>query len=253
MWVWHLDDGPLTRLTFDEATDSFPLWTPDSERVVFASSRDGGGLFWKAADGTGEVEQLLESTNRPWPWGCSTEGRLVFDQAPGDIGVLTVEGDRTVEMLLETEFQESVPALSPDGRWIAYQSNESGEPEIYVQPFPNVDDGKWQVSTSGGFDPVWSPDGRQLFFISGGQQGHLMVAEVETAPTFSRSTPTQAVSLAALFVGFGGRRFDLAPDGERFIALSRGGGSQAAGDDPFTGLIIIENWFQELTERVPTN
>ena len=83
VWVWHLDDGPLTRLTFDEAVDFAPLWTPDSERVVFGSTRDGGGLFWKAADNTGEVEQLLESSDRPRPWGWSADGRLLFDQAPG--------------------------------------------------------------------------------------------------------------------------------------------------------------------------
>ena len=183
VWVWHLDDGPLTRLTFNEGLDAFPLWTPDSSRVVFASTRDGGGLFWRAADGTGAVERLLESADFPRPWGWTTDGRLVFDQRPGDIGVLTVEGDRTVEMLLETEFEEEMPALSPDGRWIAYQSNESGRSEIYVQPFPNVDDGKWQVSTNIGFDPVWSPDGRHLFFAS--FPFRMMVAEVETDPTFS--------------------------------------------------------------------
>ena len=205
VWIWHLDDGPLTRLTFDEGLDAFPLWTPDSSRVVFTSTRDGGGLFWRAADGTGAVERLLESANNPWPWGWSTDGRLVFDQQ-GDIGVLTVEGDRTVEMLLETEFGEEVPALSPDGRWIAYQSNESGRSEIYVQPFPNVDDGKWQVSTNLGFDPVWSPDGRHLFFAT--VPFRMMVAEVETEPTFSPGTPTEAFDLSAYRMAGGGRRYE---------------------------------------------
>ena len=130
VWIWHLDDGPLARLTFDDAGDSAPLWTPDGERVVFSSDRDGGGLFWKAADGTGEVERLLESRNQPRPWGWSTDGRLVFDQLPGDIGVVTVEGDRTVEMLFETEFREREPAVSPDGRWIAYRSDETGSGQI---------------------------------------------------------------------------------------------------------------------------
>ena len=152
IWIWNLDDGPLTRLTFHEASDTVPLWTPDSQRVVFASSREGGGLFWRAADGTGEVDRFLESTNSSRPWGWSTDGRLVFDQLPGDIGMLTVEGDRTVEMLLEAGFSERVPALSPDGRRIAYESNESGQTQIYVKPFPNVDDWKWQVSTNGGTD-----------------------------------------------------------------------------------------------------
>ena len=95
--------------------------------------------------------------------------------------MLTVEGDRTVEMLLETEFEERSPALSPDGRWIAYQSDESGRSEIYVQPFPNIDDGGWQVSIVSGFDPVWSPDGQRLFFIQF-PPSSLMVSEVETDP-----------------------------------------------------------------------
>ena len=104
-------------------------------------------------------------------------------------------------------------------------------------------------TTSGGFAPVWSPDGRRLFFLAI-QPARLMVAEVETDPTFSRSTPTQAVRLTFPVIR-GGRRFDLAPDGERFIVRTPSGGSQAAGDTPFIGLIIIENWFEELKELVP--
>ena len=221
--IWRLDDGPLTRLTFNEADDRFPLWTPDSQRVVFTSGRDGGGLFWKAADGTGDVEQLLESTNTPRPWAWSTDGRLVFDQSPGDIGVLSVGGDRTVEMLLDTEFEEQTPALSPDGRWLAYRSDESGQGNIFVQPFPNVDDGKWQVSTSGGADPVWSVDGRRLFFVE--LPTRLMVAEVETAPTFSPGTPREAFSLPGIGRG-GARRYDLVPDGERFRREKRRAGQR---------------------------
>ena len=249
LWIWRLDEGPLTRLTFDEAADASSLWTPDSARVVFYSSRDGGGLFWKAADGTGEVEQLMENANNPRPWGWSADGRLVFGQAPGDIGVLTVEGERTVEMLLETEFEERAPALSPDGQWLAYQSNESGREEIYVQPFPNVDDGKWQVSTSGGFDPIWSPDGRNLFFVD---ESQVMIAHVETEPAFSPGTPTVAFSASTYNLSGGGRRYDLAADGERFIML-KPAGMLTTGDAGFERLIVVQNWFQELTERVPIN
>ena len=250
LWIWHLDEGPLTRLTFDEAIDRAPFWTPDSSRVVFSSARDGGGLFWKSADGTGEVERLMDGEDlRPWGW--SADGRLVFSQPPGDVGVLTVEGDRTSELLVDTEFDEESPALSPNGRWLAYESNESGRNEVYVQPFPNTDDGKWQVSTNNGFDPVWSPDGGELFFLEAptGVLG-LMVAEVETEPTFNPGTPTRAFTLRAYIAGAGARRgYDLAPDGERF--LMRGSGAAQADQGRFNGLVFIQNWFQELTERVP--
>ena len=141
MWIWDLERETLTQLTFDEGVDDFPLWTPDSARVVFSSSREGGGLFWKAADGTGQVERLKEGAARPYAWAA--DGRLIFQQA-ADIGVLTMEGERTVEMLLDAEFTEAEPALSPDGRWLAYLSLETGTgtPLIYVQPFHNIDDGQ---------------------------------------------------------------------------------------------------------------
>ena len=250
VWIWDLARETLTQLTFDEGVDDVPLWTPDSARVVFRSSRDGGGLFWKAADGTGQVERLKDGAARPYAWAA--DGRLIFEQA-GDIGVLTMEGERTVEMLLDAGFAEREPALSPDGRWLAYISNETGTPLIYVQPFPNIDDGLWNVSLGFGADPVWSPDGRELFYrIQGGAD--LMVAQIETEPTFSSRTPEPLFSQSGYaIVGGGGtgRRFDLAPDGDRFIFRKSGTVGQTSDDDSFTGMIFVENWFEELKARVP--
>ena len=248
IWIWNLAEERLTQLTFDEANDDFPLWTPDSARVVFRSTREGGGLFWKAADGTGQVEQLKEGSLRPYAWAA--DGRLIFEQA-GDIGVLTMEGERTVEMLLDAEFAQVEPALSPDGRWLAYRSNEMGTPVIYVKPFPNIDDGLWSVSLDFGISPVWSPDGRELFYLGPGRAG-LMVAQIETEPTFSSRTPEPLFSVSGYLFerGGGGRQFDLAPDG-RFILSTSGTAEQTSDDADFNGLIFVENWLQELTERVP--
>ena len=252
IWIWDLNRERLTQLTFDEGLDDFPLWTPDSERVVFRSTRDAGGLFWQAADGTGQVERIKEGLARPYAWAA--DGRLVFDQE-ADIGVLTMEGERTVELLLDTEFNETHPALSPDGRWLAYLSDETGEPRIYVKPFPNVNGGLWNVSLGNGRFPVWSPDGRELFYAS---PTAMMVAQVETDPTFSSGTPEPLFSLsgptgAEQMVGgpLGGRRFDIAPDGDRFIIRTSGAVEQTDDDAPFDGLIFVENWFEELMERVP--
>ena len=251
IWIWNLAEERLSQLTFYERADAFPLWTPDSARIVFASSREGGGLFWKAADGTGSVDRLKEGAARPWAWAA--DGRLIFNQAPGDIGVLTMEGERTVEMLLDAEYVEAAPALSPDGRWLAYESSETGTPLIHVKPFPNLD-GQWNVSLDIGMRPVWSPDGSELFYWDP-QASMLMVAQVETEPTFSNSTPRPLLSTSGyFFVSPVGRRFDLAPDGDRFVFLRSGGGDLQTSDDAdFSRLIFVEHWFEELKRLVPTN
>ena len=251
IWIWNLAEERLTQLTFDEGLDDFPLWTPDSARVVFRSTRDAGGLFWKAADGTGQVEQLKDGLARPYAW--ATDGRLIFDQA-ADVGVLTMEGEGTVEMLLDADFNEAHPALSPDGRWLAYLSDETGQPRIYVKPFPNVDDGLWNVSLGMGRFPVWSPDGRELFYES--PTTGMMVAQIETEPTFSSETPEPLFNVSAILGTLGdaiaGRRFDLAPDGDRFIV--RIPETTAGTDDASTSgsqIVVVQNWTEELNRLAP--
>ena len=252
VWIWDLERETLTQFTFDEGVDNYPLWTLDSERVVFQSRRDGGGLFWKAADGTGQVEQLKDGAARPGGW--TADGRLVFDQAGEgnrDIGMLTMEGERTVEMLLDIEANEVNPTLSPDGRWLAYASTETGQTLIYVKPFPNISDDPWRVSPEFGINPLWSPDGRELFYRTNSEVG-LRVVQTETEPTFSSRTPELLFRLGAYEVAGGfSRHFDIAPDGDRFIMMASGTADQTSDDEPFNGLIFVENWFQELTERVP--
>ena len=154
VWIWDLTRERLNPLTFDEATDTTPLWTPDSAHVVFASAREGGGLFRKAADGTGQVERLMDVSGRPYAW--TGDQQLIF-QRFGNIGVLAVEGEDGVTMLLEEEYPEIAPALSPDGQWLAYESRETGTTHIVVRPFPNVDDGRWNVSLDYGAHPVRRP------------------------------------------------------------------------------------------------
>ena len=245
IWIWNVVEERLMQLTFDEADDNYALWTPDSARVVFASRREGGGVFWKAADGTGPVERLKDGLARPYAW--TADGRLIFEEGQ-DIGVLTMDGDRAVEILLDAEHAEGEPALSPDGRWLAYYTAEisEGEALVYVQPFPSLD-GLWNVSLGWGVQPLWSPNGRELFFRS---RTGLMMAQIDTEPTFSSGTPQRLFSMGVDQTPEDARMWDIAPEGDRFI-FTRREAARTSGDDALIGLIFVENWFQELTERVP--
>ena len=158
VWILNVARATLTRFTFDPDPDTFPLWTPDSSRIVFNSGREGGGLFWQRADGTGTAERLLESALDPIGYGWAPDGSLIFDELaragqPRDVRVLRMNGERTATTLLGAAFSEVRPALSPSERWLAYESNESGQSEVYVRPFPDVDQGQWQVSRGGGEEP----------------------------------------------------------------------------------------------------
>ena len=262
IWIWDLVRETLTRLTFDPGEDEFPLWSPDGKRVAFSSSRAGGstfktGLFWVAGDGTGAVERLAQGDRQTFPGAVTPDGSQVIVHGSGpegndDIGLVAVNGKtaegtpgKDVRPLLQTMFAEANPALSPDGRWLAYQSDESGREEIYVRPFPDVDAGRWQVSTGGGIQASWARSGRELFYRNGPA---LMAVPVQTGTGFVAGTP-KALFQGPYFGGPGGRSYDVAPDGQRFLFLKPGpaGGS---GPTPRPRITIVENWSEELRRLV---
>ena len=255
IWVHDLERGTQTRLTFDPGVDRFPVWTPDGERIAFASNRANGlyDVFWKLAVGTGQPELVVSDPDRRLDAGSWTpDGQsLPLIEAGIDIGIVTLDGDQTRQPVLEEDFPEGSPEVSPDGRWMAYRSAETGRTEIYVRPFPDVGGGKWQVSTEGGIHPAWSPDGRELFYRQPAD-GAVMGVTVETEPTFSPGIPEPVIEGDYVYAPGQGRNWDISPDGQRFLMLKNVGESGAeAPAAPQINVVI--NWFEELKARVPTN
>jgi len=257
IWIWDFTRETMTRLTFDPGREYYPAWTPDGLRLAFASERDGPtNLYWQAADGTGTVERLSESDNTQFPQMFSPDGKqlIFFELHPEtglDLGVRSMDSDGTSEPLLATEFSETNAEISSNGRWIAYESNASGLAEIYVRPFPDVDGGRWQISTGGGTRPLWRPDGRELFYLSPG--GQLMGVPVET-DAFAAGNPEVVLEVA--YVGSSGirggvsfgRTYDISPDGKRFLMIKESG---AVDDTEPAQLILVMNWLDELKRLVP--
>ena len=202
----------------------------------------------------GTVDRLTESASSQAGYSFSPDGEsLVFREVQPDTGndlrVLSLAGDREVESLLATESSANNAELSPDGRWLVYQPNESGQDEVYVKPFPNVNGGQWQISTDGGTQPLWAPDGHELFYRRGTS---LMAVPVQTEPSFTPATPE------VLFEGDyvlgtvgGGRAYDVAQDGRRFLMIKEGEGAEDESAPP--SLILVQNWHEELKRLVPVD
>jgi Tol biopolymer transport system component len=251
IWVYDLVRETLTRVTFEGTTNSNPTWTPDGKRLAFQSNKDGlPAIFWQLADGSGGLERLTsggEGTHNPGSW--SADGQLlafheVNPKTRQDIWVFRLS-DRKAEPFLRTPFPEGGPIFSPDGRWLAYVANESGRFEIYVQPYPGPG-GKWQISTEGGTERVWSRTGRELFYRSGNK---MMAVDITTQPTFSAGRPRMLFEgqyLANQFPFL--PDYDVSADGQRFLMLKQGeAASQSAAQ-----INVVLNWFEELKRRVPT-
>jgi serine/threonine-protein kinase len=248
VWLFDLVRNMLTPLTFSGAwINVFPLWTPDGKRIVFDSNQEGAAnLFWQLADGNGGRERLATSRYTQAAQSWSADGQQlayteVNDVSGFDIWVLHLH-DRKVEPFLATPATEAAPKFSPDGRWLAYQSNQSGHDEIYVQPYPGSG-GKWQVSTGGGTEPMWNPNGRELFYRVGDR---MTAVDITTQPSFSAGTHR------VLFEGHYASRYpftnyDVSADGQRFLML------KPSDEEPApTQIIVVQNWFEELKARVPT-
>jgi len=245
VWLYSLTGETLTRLTF-EGDNGNPSWTPDGKRITFQSNEVN--LFWQLADGSGGREQLTNSAHIKRPDSWSPDGQLLaftqIDPSTGrDIWVLRLS-DRAPQPFLQTPSNESAPHFSPDGRWLAYVSDESGRYEIYVQPYPGPD-GKWQISTEGGTEPLWNRNGRELFYRSGNK---MMAVEITTQPSFA------VVSRRMLFEGaqytppagpysYPFPNYDVSPDGQRFLMITK---------ESRPHINVVMNWSEELKRHVPS-
>jgi serine/threonine-protein kinase len=253
IWTFDLLRKTLTRLTIDNAIDGYPLWTPDGHRIIFESNRTGGiyNLYSQAADGTGAADALTKSQNDVWPSSISPDGtRLVLHETGvktgDDLDVLVLDGKSRPEPLVQTPFAEEHGEISPDGRWLAYDSNESGQQQVHVRPFPNVNGGHWQVSASGGAKPVWAHNGKELFYLS---NNTMMAVPVQTTSTFVAGSPAKLFD-APYYARFTPRVYDVDRNDQRFLMIKEPPGTPDPAAKP-ASMVVVQNWFEELKARVP--
>ena len=165
-----------------------------------------------------------------------------------DLVVRSLDGDGSSEPLLASEFNELNAEISPDGGWLAYQSDASGQFEIYVRPFPKVDEGRFQISRAGGTEPLWARDGSELFYLDA--VGRLTAVSIRIDPSFDFGNPEVVIDkLTSVLSGAPGRTYDVSPDGERFLMIKE---RSADDETPRAELILVQNWFEELKRLVPT-
>jgi serine/threonine-protein kinase len=246
IFIYDFSRQILTPLTFDPAQDEYPVWAPDGRRVFFASFRDQQwGVFSQAADGTGNTQRIGAGPSELDPMSISPDGHTLVVSRAGDLMLLSSDQSGSISTLVSGTSVEHNAELSPDGRWIAYQSNESGRHEIYVRPFPRVSDGRWQISNSGGTHPAWARNGRELFYIA---PAGLVSVPVRSGRTFEFGNASVVLKGASerYWVATVGRAYDVAPDGQRFLMLKE--------EEPSAARIhVVQNWFEELTRLVTVN
>ena len=211
IWVYDFAPGTLDRLTSDPARDSMPVWAPDGSRIAFTSHRGDPDIYQKASNGVGNEEVLFKSDEWKRPYDWSPDGHSWFTAAASghfDLWYLPLAGDdRKPRPYLQTQFSQSQAQFSPDGRFVAYTSDETGRNEIYVRPFPQASGGKWLVSTNGGTEPRWRRDGKELFYISADSK--MMAAGVTTAPAFKKPGIPNRCSRCLFWAAEASFRYDV--------------------------------------------
>jgi serine/threonine-protein kinase len=261
VWVYDWERDTMSRLTFAPENDESPRWTPDGLRIAFGSWRDStksSNLYWKRADGTGDVERLTESEFPQRPGSWHPNGKfLAFTETKaggGDVLILPIEGDESSGLkpgqptaFLDEPFSEVHPSFSPDGRFLAYASYESGRFDVFVQSFPGPG-GKWLISTDGGTWPTWSQNGEELFYRTA-DASRIMVATYAVEGETFRAEKPRLWSEGRFTPTPGFRNFDLHPDGDRFAVLVADDASVASKRDKVT---FIFNFFEELERVAPS-
>jgi Tol biopolymer transport system component/DNA-binding winged helix-turn-helix (wHTH) protein len=246
--IYDLDRRLMRRLTSERSLETDPLWTPDGQRIVFSSDRVGGlHLFWTAADGSGVAEPLTSGLNGQRPASWTPDGRvLAFVGSNGgplsDIWTLGVNSAQNPEPFVHTPDFVWASGFSPDARWLAYDSSESGQREVYVRPFPAAG-GQWQVSSQGGAFPQWSPSRMELFYLD--LEYQMMAVEVTSEPTFQAAAPRVLfASTGRPGRGAGQGGYSVMPDGEHFVMLQQ--------VDAPRQLHVTLNWLDDLKAHVRT-
>jgi serine/threonine protein kinase len=243
IWLFDLARGAMSRFTYHPADDLNPVWSKDGRRIYFTSDRKGArDIFQKKVDATEEEELIFASPQSKSLEDLSPDGRLLIygsysgNNNSDDLWLLPLDGERNPRPFLNTQFFENQATISPDGRWVAYRSNESGRAEIYVATFPQLS-GKWQVSVDGGEEPQWRRDGKELFFTD--QDHKLMAAEIKTGSgTFESAGAPKLLFETQLIIETGRNRFVVTGDGQRFLLIT-----------PLTPPVLINvtlNWTAEI-------
>jgi eukaryotic-like serine/threonine-protein kinase len=260
IFVWDFQQQALVRVTFDPALDTIPAWTPDGRWIVFGSNRNGvSNLYAQAADGTGDTLRLTTSDTAQFVNSITPDGRYALGaqwspKTSYDIFLFPISGlmrradavsaaqaNSSTQLLLQTPGTDFAAMISPDGHYFAYQSYESGMPEIYVRPFPRANEGRWQVSIDGGTGPIWARSGKELFYLN--RERTLMSVAVQPAITnFRAGTPTKLLEANYATPGDFGS-YDVAPDG-KFLMMKEAGST--APDASPASMVVVLNWFEEL-------
>ena len=252
VWIYDIEGDSFSRLTFEEQQNGASIWSPDGKSIVFQTGSPGArGLAQQPADRSSPQERLTNTQGTHMPNSWSPDGKLIaFNENLGgswDILILEMEGDREPQYFLDSPANECCPKFSPDGKWLAYVSDETGQEHVYVRPYPEPDV-KWLISgEGGGIEPVWSPDGTELFYRSGKR---MMVVSIQT-----RDQTLNAGKPGVLFEGSymshanpnGYPKYDIAPDGNRFLMMKEG------TVQDHSQINVVLNWFEEIKRLVPTN
>ena len=256
IWIWDFTKETLSKLTSGPANTLYPVWMPDSRRVVYRSIVAGTtktSILRQAIDGTASVETLLDETNGGQPNSITPDGRLLVYRTasePYDLRVLPLDlSGPSRPLVADPKFSEANGEVSPDGRWIAYDSNETGTSEVFVRPFPGVDRARWQVSAGTSHTPLWARSGRELYFVSA-SPSRLMAVSIPPIPpnaAFAYGKPQPLFDFTPYQVQAVGRIYDQSLDG-RFVTIKKAGGNAPALRRD--ALVIVLHWFEELKASV---
>jgi eukaryotic-like serine/threonine-protein kinase len=247
IWIWDTRRETLEPLTVSGGYATSPVWTRDGQRLAFSWS----GLWWQAADGNGSPERFGDASQEGMSTSFAPDGRLVFTTDNNSrLALLTHAPAHRVDSLILPPGVARNGEVSPDGHFLAYETTESGQSQVLVRQFPNVEAGHWQVSSDGGTRPAWSHDGTELFFV--GSSGGLMRVQVQdrTTPTFSAPSKLVEGPYSFSLPTIAERPYDVSRQGDRFLVMKPVQDPQPQ-ENPDT-IVVVQNWFEELKARVPT-